>query len=249
MTSDSPTSQWPVDNSFSAFRAKLPICSETVYCEFFNTFKDEIKVKRESAAILKLKTIFQGIFELANQGGFDAMSLRDLSTHTGISMGGLYNYINSKDNIAEMTERFLGERLTNLAAELGAQTGEPWSQLETKIRIYVYMSSLFRPWYRFVYMEAKAMARQHKDQAKQFDIIDTAEFTTLIEDCVSTGKYDCVNPQMTANSILAQIQDWYLKAWKYKQQGVKTDQYADYLVAATRRVLAKNDQETPAASH
>lgn len=93
------------------------------------------------------------------------------------------------------------------------------------------------------------MARQHKDQAKQFDIVDTAEFTTLIEDCLNTGKYDCVNPQMTANSILAQIQDWYLKAWKYKQQGVKTDQYADYLVAATRRVLAKNDQETPAASH
>lgn len=236
-------STWPLDNSFAAFRAKLPVCADTVYCEFFNTFRDEIKVKRESAAVKNLQTIFKGIFELAYQRGFDAMSLRDLSTHTGISMGGLYNYISSKDKIAEMAERFLGGRLAEMASALGEHGGSPWQRLETKIRIYVYMSSIFRPWYRFVYMEAKAMAPQQKNQAKQFDIVDTAKFKQLIDDCIASGDHTSLDAQLTANSILAMIQDWYLKAWKYNQQHIKTDQYADYLVATAQKLLAINDHD------
>jgi len=239
---------WPHNNSFDAFREKLPICNDTTYCAFFKLFKDEIKVKRETSAVKNLELIFNATFELAHQGSFDAMSLRDLSQKTGISMGGLYNYISSKDNIAEMAQAFLSVHLTPLAYSLNSETGDPRQRLEERLRTYVYMSSLFRPWYRFVFMEAKAMASEQKDKAKQFDLIDTANLRNLIEQGIEQGQMSCSNPELAASALMALIQDWYLKSWKFHKNGTSPDDYADFLVSTMDKLLACKDQNTPELS-
>lgn len=239
---------WPHDDSFQAFKTCLPVCRDSIYSEFYHQFRDEIKVKRETAAIKNLETIFTATFDLANKGGFDAMSLRDLSQATGISMGGLYNYIRSKDKLAAMVNDFLSQRLAPLAFSLNLEQGTPRARLETRLRIYIYMSSLFRPWYRFVYMEAKAMDRQQRNQAKQFDLIDTAKLRELIEAGVEAGEMKCECSELAASALLAMIQDWYLKSWKYKQNGTSTDAYANFLVSTMDKLLACKDQHTPEQS-
>lgn len=235
---------WPQEQCFRSFKHCLPVCRESVYGEFFDAFRGDIKVKRESAAIKNLKTIFDATFELASKGGFDAMSLRDLSQATGISMGGLYNYIRSKDKLAQMVNDFLSQHLAPLAYSLNQESGSPRQRLATRLRIYIYMGSLFRPWYRFVYMESKSMARQQRDQAKQFDLVDTAKLKELIEEGVRAGEMYCSNTELTASALLALIQDWYLKSWKYKQNDTSTDDYANFLVSLTDKLLANNDQHT-----
>ncbi|MCV6624249.1 MAG: TetR/AcrR family transcriptional regulator [Cellvibrionaceae bacterium] len=235
---------WPQEQCFASFKHCLPVCRESVYSEFFEAFREDIKVKRESAAVKNLKIIFDATFELASKGGFDAMSLRDLSQSTGISMGGLYNYIRSKDMLAQMVNDFLSQRLAPLAYSLNLESGSPRQRLATRLRIYIYMGSLFRPWYRFVYMESKSMARQQRDQAKQFDLIDTAKLKELIEEGVAAGEMHCSNSELTASALLALIQDWYLKSWKYKQNETSTDDYANFLVSLMDKLLADNDQQT-----
>lgn len=240
---DNPAN-WPQEQSFASFKQCLPVCRESVYNAFFEAFREDIKVKRESAAVKNLKIIFDATFDLASKSGFDAMSLRDLSQSTGISMGGLYNYIRSKDMLAQMVNDFLSQRLAPLAHSLDLSNGSPKQRLATRLRIYIYMSSLFRPWYRFVYMESKSMARQQRDQAKQFDLVDTAELKEIIEEGVTAGEMACVNSELTASALLALIQDWYLKSWKYKHNETSTDDYANFLVSLMDKLLANNDQHS-----
>lgn len=240
----SSSAHWPQEQCFASFKHCLPVCRDTVYSAFFGAFREDIKVKRESAAIKNLKTIFDATFELASHGGFDAMSLRDLSQATGISMGGLYNYIRSKDKLAQMVNDFLSQHLAPLAYSLNLESGSPRQRLATRLRIYIYMGSLFRPWYRFVYMESKSMARQQRDQAKQFDLVDTAKLKELIEEGIAAGEMQCANTELTASALLALIQDWYLKSWKYKQNDTTTDDYASFLVSLMDKLLASNDQHT-----
>lgn len=233
---------WPVDNSFQAFKRQLPICRNSVYSEFYDFFRDVIKVKRESAAIKNLETICTATFELASKHGFDAMSLRDLSRSTGISMGGLYNYIGSKDELAQMVNDFLSRRLAPMAALNNPKQDKPRDLLETLLRTAIYMGSLFRPWYRFVYMESKTMARKQRDQAKSFDLYDTQRLRELIEAGVRAGDMDCANPELSASALLAMVQDWYLKSWKYKRNNIDPDDYADFLVSTMDKLLACKDQ-------
>lgn len=61
-------------------------------------------VRRAGAAAENLRRIVDATFRIANKTGFAAMSLRDLSRGSGLSMGGLYGYINTKDDLAAMIE-------------------------------------------------------------------------------------------------------------------------------------------------
>src|SRR5690606_912583 len=96
--------QLPARFSFAQFKRVNPIPPDTLWELVYTRNANTIKVKRIPAALENLRTIFEATFRLANQAGFGAMSLRDLSHATGLSMGGLYGYLKSKDALAAMIE-------------------------------------------------------------------------------------------------------------------------------------------------
>lgn len=230
-------SYWPNNLSFSAFQEHFPIRQDSIFREVFYTFRDQIKVQKEDAAIRNLETIFAATFKLANSHGFDAMSLRDLGRETGISMGGLYNYISSKDELAQMIEGFVEIKLRELGVGIVNQIGAVAPRLETMIRIYVYMGDMFQPWYRFLYMEAKTMARPEKERVKSIEIRDTDMIREMIMQGQTEGVFVDADPLLTSSAILALLQNWYLKHWQFVKIGTTTDAYADFVVTSVEKLL------------
>ncbi|MCP3955406.1 MAG: helix-turn-helix transcriptional regulator, partial [Desulfobacterales bacterium] len=62
---------------------------EDICRDIFHKNRKTIKIKKEAVVVKNLVTIFQATLKLSNEKGFHAMSLRDLSRETKLSMGAL----------------------------------------------------------------------------------------------------------------------------------------------------------------
>ena len=105
-------------SSFAEFEARFEKDSDAVWQQIFTANRDVIKIKKEKFVIPNLRLIITSTITLSNRSGFRAMSLRDLSNDTGISMGALYSYIDSKKRLMEM---ILGHVLRSVETTLGAE--------------------------------------------------------------------------------------------------------------------------------
>jgi hypothetical protein len=99
------------DLNFETFQKIVNVSMEDMCREFFLGNRDSIKIKKEAVAVKNLVKIFNAALSLSNVKGFSAMSLRELSSEAGLSMGALYTCFISKDELLDMIQR-LGRMIT-----------------------------------------------------------------------------------------------------------------------------------------
>ncbi|MEA3361057.1 MAG: helix-turn-helix domain-containing protein, partial [Thermodesulfobacteriota bacterium] len=90
---------------FDVFKNRVRMSKEDMHREFFQKNRDRIKVKKETVAVKNLMKISEATLALSNEKGFSAMSMRDLSTEAGLSMGALYSYFSNKDELLDMIQQ------------------------------------------------------------------------------------------------------------------------------------------------
>lgn len=73
--------------------------------EFFLGNRESIKIKKEAVAVKNLMKIFNAALTISNVKGFAAMSLRELSSEAGLSMGALYTSSMETKNLAKGKHR------------------------------------------------------------------------------------------------------------------------------------------------
>jgi AcrR family transcriptional regulator len=204
-----------------------------IYRELIAGHEDRIKVKPETAC-KNLAKIVEATLAVANAKGFQAMSLRDLSAETEMSMGGLYAYIRSKDDLVQLIQRhgqLMAARVLEQHVEREARPGEQLAQL---IRAHVLLSELLRPWFYFSYMEAKNLPEKEKRDAVASELSVDEWLRRLIEQGMVQGDFQSVNAALVSALIKAMLQDWYLKRGKYKQRKISVE---DYIVSVQGFVL------------
>ena len=158
------------------------------------------------------------------------MSMRDLSRETNLSMGALYSYFSSKEELLEMlqnqrrmiTSRILEERIDREA--------DPARRLQVAILTHLYLSEAMQPWFYFSFMEAKNLSKKEKDLAVASERYTERIFADLIEDGQHQGIFVKRDPLLTAGIIKAMLQDWYLKRSKYVKRRITVDQYAQFVL-------------------
>ena len=131
---------------------------------------EKMQIKSPKVAVTNLQKIFEATFKLANSKGFQAMSLRDLSRETGISMGGLYAYIGSKNELASVIEGVLRTYIEQVIGELVNEDLDPIARLRAIIFGEVFMIQILNPWYYFCYMELKGLDREQQQQALDLEL-------------------------------------------------------------------------------
>ncbi|MGB1580338.1 MAG: helix-turn-helix domain-containing protein, partial [Nevskiales bacterium] len=88
------------------FRRDLGLSMQGLARTMYRNNAERFKVQKEAVAVRNISNILDATLALANRKGFAAMSLRDLSERTGLSLGGLYAYIGSKDDLVALIQAF-----------------------------------------------------------------------------------------------------------------------------------------------
>jgi len=216
---------------FKGFCQLVKQSPKSLYAELFTLHREQFSIRNEKIAVPKLQKIFEATFRLANSSGFQAMTLRQLATETGMSMGGLYAYIHSKDDVAQIIHSFLNRYCEERIERLRSLEVDPKSQLMGLIRIHLFLSELMQPWFYFAYMETKNLQKKHKLIAIESELWTENLIQKLIEDGIKSKQFKQTDALLNASLIKALLQDWYLKRWKYKKRKISVDHYASQVEA------------------
>jgi len=208
---------------FEQFQRMTPLNGDTIWTYLVDRHAERIGVKRRKPALENMEKIFVATFRLANDVGFRAMSLRDLCRETGLSMGGLYGYIESKDQLAEMIEDVVRHVIQELP-RMFAHVPEPLARLEAIVRATIYLSEILQPWFYFVYMDSRVLSHEQRAMAKGSEMSVQTLISQLLAELKPQPKGD---PTLLAAHIMSMFQDWYVKRWKYRAAKVHVDDFAD----------------------
>lgn len=152
-------------------------------------------------------------------------------------MGGLYSYIGSKEELANLIEHVLGvisTELTDLALE---GTTDTKHRLAALISSHIFLSEQLKPWFYFVYMESKSLSKKQKEKAKKTETDFETRITELIDKGIQEGCFSCKDIDLNASAVMALLQDWHLKQWKYRERKVSADEYANFVLNLTMSQL------------
>ena len=239
--------EWPKDTSFVAFRERWTLEGEPLWRAVFEMHKDKMQIKNANVAIANLEKIFTATFKLANSKGLQAMSLRDLSKETGISMGGLYAYIESKDDLASVIEGVQRQYIDKVIGGLTDENLEPIDCLRAIIFGEIYMMEIMSPWYYFCFMELKGLSKEQQQFALNVELRFEDTLMESISEGVEAGLFTCDKPELLASQVTAQLQQWHLKHWKFKLREVKTEEYAQFVFDSLMTCLGSQQaiEESP----
>lgn len=215
---------------FETFKKSIQLSKEDISRGLLAENRDRIKIKKEKVAVKNLVRIFDAALAISNVKGFASMSLRDLSSEAGLSMGALYSYISSKEELLDMIQqqgrtvifRVMGESLEGI--------DDPAEKLKMAIQVHLYLSEVLQPWFYFSYMETKNLPREAHKKAIEAELFTEQIFADIIEEGMKEALFRQVDFRLSAAVIKSMLQDWYLKRWKYERRKVTVEQYAAFLV-------------------
>lgn len=211
--------------NYKAFKRLYGVSPQDISKEVYQNNQDTIRIKKEKTAVNNLEKIFDAVFYIAYKKGFQAMSMRDLSQRTGMSLGSLYAYFKGKKNLLDIIQT-QGWAIIKKDLDHVAESQEPpRKRLKAVIKAHVFLSELFRPWFYFTFMEARNIeaVKSMEDHTHKIlmDILLSGE---------KHGVFKPGNHKLTASLIKAMQQEWYLKQWKYKKLKISVDEFAEHLV-------------------
>jgi AcrR family transcriptional regulator len=208
-------------------------CSLEALCaSMLDRHRDTIGVQKPEFALRKLKVIVTAALDLSNRKGFQAMSLRDLSLASGVSMGGLYAYFDSKTTLLKM---ILTEVTSAVQRSLSdpppAIAGDPRAHLLWLIDTHLRMTEAMLPWFTFAFMEAKNFPASERRMATDSEELTEAYLAGAIAAGIRSGAFRPDTSPLLPALIKPLLQDWYVKRPKYRRRHVAMQTYIDTVQA------------------
>ena len=203
----------------------------------FELNHQQLNLKNRNIATKKFKTIIECVFALSHHKGFHAMTMRDLSKASEISMGGLYKYFANKTQIAEMVHTVM-VHIAQSCLQVSHQSEEdPVFELNELLARHIYLSERLKKWFYFVFMEAKSLERPLVETIIASEQSMEHAIYQLIKNANQKGMSNCTNPEFVAAMLKVMLQEWYLKSWKYQQKDINADQYVANLLLSVYQLL------------
>ena len=181
---------------------------------------------------MKQRLIVEGASSVLFEKGFHRTSIRDIAAACDMSMGQLYHYISSKDDILYLMHRHSQELWHQHLADAGfEQITDPVARLEHGLRISMKFLSENRDLMQFLYTETKYLEPEHLRRVLELDDQNVVGFyrhlLTEIPECGPRGR-DC---DLAANLVAFMCVFLALRGWNLHLGGAAdVDAAVDFLV-------------------
>lgn len=212
--------------------------TEALCARILERHRDRVSVRKERLATQNLARIIAAVLALSSRQGFHETSLRDLARETGLSMGGLYTYFDTKETLLLM---ILTEVVESVQAALAAAPPEvaarPQAHLRWLIETHIRLTEAMGPWFVFAFMEAKGFPAPARRLATESELAVEQVFARVLEAGVAEGAFAIEDVALTAALIKPLLQDWYVKRAKYAKRGVAIERYVAGVIGLVERAI------------
>lgn len=200
--------------------------------------RDRIKVRKHHLVVANLSRIVSSFLRLSNRKGFHATSLRELAVDSGLSMGRLYTYFDSKETLLVMVLDEVASSVREiLEAVPPAVAADPHAHLMWIIDVHIRLTEAMQPWFMFAFMEAKSFPASSKRAAIDSELLTEQALVQAIERGIAARVFSTENPGLLASLVKPLLQDWYVKRSKYRKRNVSLDSYIAVVQSMVSKLL------------
>ncbi len=170
----------------------------------------------------KQRQIVEGACQVMFQKGYHGTSIRDIAAACNMSMGQLYHYIASKDDILYLVHRHMQEVWFGHLSEEGLdQPGDPQERLEKTLRLTLDFIHRNKELILFIYTETKYLDKNHLRQVLEIDDRNIVGFyRNLLAQLPQTGLDERAS-DTAANLVAFMMVFLSLRGWNLKESELK----------------------------
>lgn len=189
----------------------------------------------------KRQQIIAGAIQVFKKKGYHKATVREIAREAGISLGSIYDYVSSKDDILYL---FFENYVVNFFAKVRSRTSQatnPLSRLKMNYRAFVEAALELEDQVMLSYTQARYVKKEYLKNIlqKEFEIVD--HFRRLIS-AVGPGKFD---PFLEANFLVFSGVFGVLRRWLLKPHFSK-EEIINFLVQSqinnlSRRISRKRN--------
>ena len=180
--------------------------------------KREVKssVKDESLIEMRREQMIRGAVQLFKEKGFHRATTREIAKAAGFSIGTLYEYIRTKEDVLFLVcDNIYDEvrvRLATLTTEAGTLDG-----LKSAIHQYFCLIDDMSDEFVVMYQESKSLPKDALRYVLEKEMLMVALFEKLLLSCVESGELRIkkVEVEMAAHHIVVQGQMWAFRRWAF----------------------------------
>lgn len=184
-------------------------------------------VKDESLIAIRREQMIQGAIKLFKEKGFHRATTREIAKAAGFSIGTLYEYIRTKEDVLYLVCDSIYKQSMERLASFEIKQGTV-DELKEAIREYFLQVDGMLDELTIMYQETKSLTKEAQVYvfSKEFEIVAVLE--RLLKRCVQSGEISMTDKQihMAANNLVVQGQSWAFRKWALHRQHT-LDEYID----------------------
>lgn len=187
-------------------------------------------VKDESLIEIRRGQIIRGAVKLFKEKGFHRATTREIAKAAGFSIGTLYEYIRTKEDVLFLVCDDIYNKVHDRLIGLTTQTGTV-TDLKSAVEQYFYVIDEMADEFVVMYQESKSLSKDALGYVLQKEMMMVALMEKLIQSCVDSGELRIKNEevQLTAHHIVVQGQMWAFRRWALQTE-YTIENYIEVLV-------------------
>ncbi|MGD0857435.1 MAG: TetR/AcrR family transcriptional regulator [Dehalococcoidia bacterium] len=174
--------------------------------------------------------------ELIARKGYNNINTRVLAMSLGMSTGGLYHYIGSKEDILYLIINFTSDLTTQaLARSVTSSDGQgASSRLRASLKIYLETVENYRDFHNFVNHVMLSLSVRDRKIVYEAESRVVDYYESLLRSGIESGEFRKHDPKLIAHNIVAIANAWANRGWylkKYYTLDKYTNEQTDALLA------------------
>jgi TetR/AcrR family transcriptional regulator, cholesterol catabolism regulator len=208
-----------------------------------DTSRIEAVIKDRELLESRRRTIVVAATNLFIKRGYSNVSVNEVASEAGFSIGSLYKYIRTKEDILWLVIDDIDDQHSGAIERAIANITDPIAELDAAFRAYTKSIHANRRKGILIYREFG-----HLPEEAQREFIEREEkrlrvFIDIINEGLENAIFQCLDSRMIAINLLMASNTWVLKSYFFS--GMPIDEYIDRQLSLTFQTLGVQAAEHP----
>jgi AcrR family transcriptional regulator len=175
-------------------------------------------VKNESLVLKRRQQIFEAVVKLFSKKGYHRTTLREISKESGITLGNLYDYISTKEDILYIIQEKATQVVMQAISKNNESDSNPVEKLERLIHSELDAMNRYQNLIMIIYQESHAMFKETLHSLLRSERNHVEQYEKVIREGIKKGVFKPLNVRMVANMIKMLIDTWVVKRWDLRRK-------------------------------
>lgn len=176
-------------------------------------------VKDESLVEKRRQQILHAAIQLFREKGFHRATTREIATAAGFSIGTLYEYVRTKEDVLYLICDSIFNKVMEVFDSLPSQH-VTLEQLKESIAAYFKLVDMMHNEFIIMYQETKSLPIDAKQYVIKKELEMVGFFERILHSCIEMGQLQITHNDVfaAANQIVIMGQSWAFRNWALQQR-------------------------------